>query len=396
MTQAAQRFETPAEITNYFDQKKLVPGFSWLDVFGEEHAHAFTVAKAVETELLGAFQNTLSGAIKDGLTFEEWKKQLEPELKRLGWWGPRLVSDPSGIDPAKEVNFSSPRRLRTIFQSSMRSARAAGQWQRIQRTKRALPYILYVRTSAAEPRQEHLAFEGIILPADDPFWATHFPPNGWGCKCSVRQITAREAKSLGYDPGESGPQIVWREFRNRRTGIVTRVPEGIDPGWHTNPGLARAKGLTDRLNLELVDAGPQLADRMVRSFWSSVERDVMVELPERGVSLPAGVSTALAGELAAKGALVTVFGETARSKLARGETRQQALDQLPNVIGRGEIIDEQGKEDHRTLIWNDGKRWWLAVVLKARTGFLRVVSFRQASTKQVESRKRQFGSRSQD
>ena len=50
------------------------------------------------------------------------------------------------------MNFISPGRLQTIFSANMRSARAAGQWDRIQRTKDALPYLLYVRTTSKEPR----------------------------------------------------------------------------------------------------------------------------------------------------------------------------------------------------------------------------------------------------
>ena len=38
---------------------------------------------------------------------------------------------------------------------------------------------------------------GTLLPVDDPWWQTHYPPNGWGCKCWVRQVSRREAERLG-------------------------------------------------------------------------------------------------------------------------------------------------------------------------------------------------------
>ena len=34
-------------------------------------------------------------------------------------------------------------------------------------------------------RADHIPFYNLMLPADDPFWDTHYPPNGWGCKCSA-------------------------------------------------------------------------------------------------------------------------------------------------------------------------------------------------------------------
>jgi uncharacterized protein with gpF-like domain len=393
MTIKLKQFKTPKAVTDYFDDKGLKPAFSWLDVVGEEHAYNFTVAKAIETELLSTFQSSLSEANDTGQTLETWKKNLEPQLRKSGWWGPRLVNDPTGIDPARTVNFASPRRLRTIFHSNMRSARAAGQWQRIQRTKKALPYILYVRTSATEPRAEHLRFEGTILPADDAFWRTHFPPNGWGCKCSVRQLTAREAKRLGYDPEAGGPQVVMRKFVNRRTGEVMRVPEGIDPGWHTNPGLARARTLTKSFDQQLRSADVITAKRQIEAFWKSDERHIITHVPEDRVSVPAGVSPALADELGTDGSIVAVFTNTARAKFKNDETRAATYDRLPEIISKGEIVDEQ-QDGKRTVLFNDGKQWFKLVVV-APTGFLRIITFYQIWEKKAQKILEDYGSRKQ-
>ena len=176
---AAQRgFQTPPEIVRYFEQKSLRPAFSWQDVWNEEHAYAFTVAKAVDLELLALFKSSIQKAIEGGQGFESWRKELIPELQRLGWYGKRVVDDPTGKWKSKVVDFSRPARLQTIFWANVRSARAAGQWERIQRTKRGLPFLLYVRTASQEPRQEHLAWVGVILPVDDTF-LEHALPAEW-------------------------------------------------------------------------------------------------------------------------------------------------------------------------------------------------------------------------
>lgn len=390
MADGSKGFKTPRDVTDYFDQKALRPAFSWLDVWGEEHAKAFTVAKATETELLGTFQRSISTALKEGQTFETWKEEVEKELRRLKWWGPREVTDPLGRDTSKIVDFSSPRRLRTIFNSNMRAARAAGQWQRIQRSKRALPFILYVQSVSLNPRSEHLGWVGTILPVDDPFWRTHFPPNGWECKCAVRSVTAREAKSLGYDPDVPGPQIVWRKFVNRRTGEVMQLPEGIDRGWQTNSGLSRAKGLTNMLAEDLRKAGPEIAARQVSDFWNSPERMVLAGLKEKGISLPAATSVPLAKELGTNGSLVTVFADTAQVKLGKPKElaeRKNAFDRLNSILTHGVIVDE-GREDARSLLWFDGAAWWAAVVQKTKTGYLRVITFHRSSTRKAEKQLR--------
>lgn len=258
--------QAPPEVLAYFREKQLSPKFSWLDVWGEEHAHAFTVAGVTETKVLAEFKAAMDEAIVGGQGFEKFRENMRQRLTPLGWWGPRDVEDleggVGGRRRPKRVDFSKARRLETTFWSNMRAARAAGQWERAQRTKRALPYILYVRTTAAEPRPEHLKFVGLILPVDHPIWRTIWPPNGWRCKCSVRQITAAQRdrylleakKNLedGISYTDEEPDLELQPFRNRRTGQVSMVPAGVDPGWHTNPGIGRGRTL-GRILEEAVD-----------------------------------------------------------------------------------------------------------------------------------------------
>lgn len=278
----------PKDVLDYFRGKSLRPAFSWLDVWGQEHAHAFTVAKATEADVLASFRATIDDAITRGLGFEDWRANLEPRLKSLGWWGPRSVEDPETGKVAK-VDFSSPRRLRNIFWSNMRAARAAGQWERAQASKDVLPYLLYNRTTAADPRQEHLDWVGILLPIDHPFWQTHFPPNGWGCKCSVRQVGRAEARRLGGPSAD--PVVETTPFVNRRTGERVDVPVGIDPGWHTNPGHARGRGL-GRVLVDKIDRIPDSGGRqaVIDDITGSDDFDRMINRPRRPPATPAAPS----------------------------------------------------------------------------------------------------------
>lgn len=266
-------FPTPPEVLDYFRDKKLTPRFSWLDVWGEEHAHAFTVAGVLEERTLADFRAGIDQALANGTGFDTFKAEMQRRLKPIGWWGPRSVADPES-GKVKTVDFTRPRRLQTTFWSNVRSARAAGQWNRMQRTKRALPFILYVRTTAGDPRPEHLRWAGIILPVDHPFWRTHFPPNGWGCKCAVRQISAAQAERLLGRAPEDGSVIYrdtppaerMRTFVNRRTGQRSQVPDGIDPGWHTNPGVGRSKTLGRILQEQLDDTPAEFAVARVQKI----------------------------------------------------------------------------------------------------------------------------------
>ncbi len=148
----------------------------------------------------------------------------------------------------------------------MRSARAAGQWERIQRTKEDLPFLEYRLGPSERHRPHHEAKAGLVLPVDDPFWLRWMPPNGWGCKCWVRQITRGQAETIGV--GEA-PEVPTVEVVNRRTGEVKRVPQGIDPGWDRNPGALRLRAIEDLLAGTLDTAPPAVAAAAARDLATS-------------------------------------------------------------------------------------------------------------------------------
>lgn len=270
----------PPEVLDYFRRRDMAPRFSWLDIWAEEHAHAFTVAGVTETKVLAEFKAAIDKAIVDGWGFDRFRSEMQRRLTPLGWWGPRDVIDPEGRWRRKRVDFSKARRLEITFWSNMRAARAAGQWDRIQRTKEALPYLLYVMSTAAHKRREHLGWVGIILPIDHPFWRTHFPPNGWRCQCAVRQISADRRDDYlrrphdPHDPNaikytDVAPEPDLMPYINHRTGQTALVPRGIDPGWHSNPGLGRGRQLGRILADEIDDTPLELARARVRRMVTS-------------------------------------------------------------------------------------------------------------------------------
>lgn len=239
----------PEDALRFFRAKNVRLSFAWQDVYAAEHAAAFTVAKSVSESVLSTIRAELDRSLSQGLTFAEFKKRLTPRLQELGWWGEKVMRDPKTGEDVP-VELGSPRRLRTIYDVNMRTARAAGQWDRAQRSKDVLPYLIYELGPSKDHRREHedWARRPTILPIDHPFWATHYPPNGWGCKCRVRQISETEAQRRG-GPSEA-PEIETRPFQNRRSGIVHDVPKGIDPGFESNPGRERMRAMERALLAE--------------------------------------------------------------------------------------------------------------------------------------------------
>jgi hypothetical protein len=234
--------QPPKDALEWFRAKGFKPAFDHRDVWRQEHAQAFTVAKAMRMDVLTSIRESLDQALAEGKTLAQFRQELTPTLQKLGWWGRSDEVDPL-TGEVINAQLGSPRRLKTIYRTNMRTARAAGQWQRIQRRSKTHPYLVYELGPSEQHRVQHVNWAGIILRADDPFWSTHYPPNGWGCKCRVRQINQREHDKL-MNSGEftdKAPQIRNREYINDRTGETLQVPNGIDPGWDYNPGMARGK-----------------------------------------------------------------------------------------------------------------------------------------------------------
>ncbi len=149
----------------------------------------------------------------------------------MGW------APPTGVD-------SIPHRLRTIYNANMRSARSAGHWHTIEETKDSFPYLLYSLGPSKVHRDWHVRWAGTLLPVDDPWWDTHFPPNGWGCKCWVRQVSRRQHEKL-KDAGAqtTAPPLEMETWVHPTTGRTARVPKGVNPGWEWNAGKHRELGV---------------------------------------------------------------------------------------------------------------------------------------------------------
>lgn len=250
----------PREVTRYFDAKETQPTFDWRDIAPEEHAYAFTVAKSAGYDILDDMKAAMGAAIERRQPFEEFQRNIIWSLHQKGWWGKSLEIDPQ-TGEEKLVQLGSTPRLRTIFWANTRTAHAAGEWERTERNEAFLPFLVYLLSTAERKRPEHERLVGIVARVSDPIWDRLYPPNGWFCQCRVRQITRREAISLGWREGEPAFVIVERPWLNKRTGETVMVPEGVDPGWDTNPGKLRGQNVSRFLH-DKIEAMPPARQRI--------------------------------------------------------------------------------------------------------------------------------------
>lgn len=265
----------PAEAIAWLKaRRKLTVSFAWQDVFQEEHGYQFTISRLARLDLLQALHEAILKSVEGDLSRTDWMKDAEALLTDAGWWGIKAVTDPA--DGEVKLTKFDPARLRLIYDTNTRQAYATGQWERLQRAKRTQPYVRYITQRDERVRESHRAWDNLVLPADHPFWHTHWPPNGWRCRCRVNTMSQRDYDK-GYTldrPGaelnanapvikvplkKDAPQIIERDYVNPRSGEVVKVPVGVDPSFAYNPGMAREKHLQSVVNDKLKAADPGLA-----------------------------------------------------------------------------------------------------------------------------------------
>lgn len=365
----------PAEVIRYFRAKRSLPTFDWRDIAPAEHGFSWTVAKSMEHDVLEDIRAAVDDAIVNRVPFEEFQKKLIPILQEKGWWGRRIQEDPKDGVP-KVVQLGSPRRLRTIYWANIRSAHAAGEWERTQRNKRFLPFLVYTLSGAERRRIEHEGWVGTVLPIDDPWWNRHYPPNGWGCQCGVRQVSQREAERLGWSEGKQAPEIVTRKWRNKRTGESVLVPQGIDPGWDTNPGKNRAVNVSEFL-FGKVAALPANRQRVAIEdiVGSPALQALTTGRAAKGTYLPvAQLADGLVESFDAHSSLVSLSADSVAHILHDHADRQLGIDDFRSalsvirnpaaVVRRGRSLVLLGQAAGvwwRTVVKsaNEGREWWL-------------------------------------
>jgi hypothetical protein len=225
MTAPRQPF---SEAIAFWLAKTNTPTQQYTDVWRDMHDTSFMVAGAHKANLLDDLRGAVQSAVKDGEGLEEFRKRFDDIIRKHGW----------------AYNGSRNWRTRIIYETNLRQAYNAGRYAQLTDPDYLArnPFWRYKHDDQVQnPRLEHKAWDGLILPARDPWWQSHFPANGHGCRCKVFSESPASLKTKGLKPADKAPEI---EYIDKTVGIRTgnprtvRVPKGIDPGFDYAPGAS--------------------------------------------------------------------------------------------------------------------------------------------------------------
>ena len=223
------------EAIEYFERKVNLPTRAWDDLRHGAHVRAWSIAGMTKDDMLADMRRLVDTAIRSGTSFEDFQRGFNELVDRTGW---------KFKARGKTQEERRAWRARVIYQTNMRTAYMAGRYK--QMTEPAVlkyrPYWRYRHSGALHPRKHHLAWDGLCLRADDPWWKVHYPPNGWGCGCDVEALSERQMRALDKTGPDAAPKEIPREVPDPRTGQIVLRYAGVDRGWEYNVGEASLRG----------------------------------------------------------------------------------------------------------------------------------------------------------
>ncbi|MBI9092293.1 MAG: hypothetical protein JEZ12_24020 [Desulfobacterium sp.] len=332
------------EAVSFFREKLNVPSEHWDDLWKGQHAKGFMVAGAMKAELVSDLKGSVDKAISQGETLADFRKRFDSIVEKHGW------------------TYKGGRNWRTkvIYDTNLKTAYMAGRHKQMTSpgVTTLRPFWQYRHGGSANPRIEHLALDGMVLPHDDPFWSTHYPPNGWGCKCRVVTLSQRDLDKMGKKGPDSAPEIQYREWEDKN-GKSHQVPLGIDPGWDYNVGKETGrsyKALAERF--ESMDnaiarawMGESLEGPAFKKFFTDKdigEFPVAVLKPADQVALET------------RGQTVWLSRQTLdEHKIAHPEIGLKDYRKIPEILETGEVY-KQG--DARLVYLNQDDKFYRAAL----------------------------------
>jgi uncharacterized protein with gpF-like domain len=381
----------------FFRQKLNLPTEHYDDILAAAHDRAFMVAGAAKADLLTDLRGAVDKAIADGKSIQWFRKQFDSIVQTQGW----------------DYRGGRDWRTRIIYTTNLSASYAAGRYRQLTDSDllQTRPYWKYLHNdSVMHPRPLHVAWSGTVLRYNDPWWQTHFPPNGWGCRCRVVPVRENEFT------GETAPDDGTYE-KIDRWGDVHEMPKGVDYGWDYQPGRSNAELLRQviakqdgadwrlaranthalvasevftRWHNKIVEAARTAADKMPGAGKAELVRQVRAAVAS-GEQFPIAVLDA--EEMRLVGAATQTVSlsdyDLAKQAISREGQGFTAADYIfaQDTIERAQRILRD--KDEYTLFIHRGNAVYVAVLQRTKTGkgvFLK--SFRRGSEKDAETQLR--------
>lgn len=220
---------------------------------GIETGYGQSVNTATDASLVYQLKNNVAvfSAFKANHYGEKMRQLLVDENGQQRSWA-AFQKEAKKVDPLYNQTW-----LAAEFNLATRQARSAKQWQQFVRDQDVYPNLEYMPSRAADPRDDHKKYYGLVFPITHAFWDAFTPPNGWGCKCWLQQTRAEA--SDGIDDMDIPEPIPGIEPNAGKTGRVFSAN-----GPYMTVGAAVNK---------------ELLKKQFKEYYSEIESFIVLKIP---------------------------------------------------------------------------------------------------------------------
>jgi SPP1 gp7 family putative phage head morphogenesis protein len=217
----------------------------------ELKGRAFTITGVEGANVLQRVRDAVAG-IAEGDTWDDAKKQIVDDLHVY-------------------LGEGAENRAELLLRTHGFQAFQAANW-RVAQEDLDTTHLQYMSMEDDHVRESHAALNGIVLPKDDPFWAKHYPPWDWGCRCQAVPMNPDQVEEERVADEKKAPEnrnVLSDALADQlRNGTLMREGQRFDVTPPSDSGRENAfEWHPDNLRLPV----DELKDRYDAPVWAKFE-----------------------------------------------------------------------------------------------------------------------------
>jgi SPP1 gp7 family putative phage head morphogenesis protein len=125
------------------------------------------------------------------------------------------------------------RRAELLLRTHGFQAYSAAAYQVADRQRDVFPFWQYQSAEDGRVRPAHAALNGLVFPANSPFWHKHYPPWEYGCRCQVIPLSEEDVAEMQKEDAKKVPEArrlvegARLALAEKNGTLLTATPNGI-------------------------------------------------------------------------------------------------------------------------------------------------------------------------
>lgn len=223
----------------------ILPDVYYGKLAGVQRSQSVSIAGLASLEQIKAIIDLVKDVMDNGGTFADFQKQVKS----------------GGLQTSL-----TKARLDNIFRTNIQAAYSRGRYEQQMRVSFMRPYWMYDAINDSRTRPTHKAMDGVILHHTNPWWKSHYTPNGYRCRCTVISLTEAQARKRGIspiapevDPDEGWDYSVGESYNQKVDGALDDFTTG-DPKTKSAEDAAKKRVKDKRDSTREATDGPSRQD----------------------------------------------------------------------------------------------------------------------------------------